>query len=755
MRPDELRHHLADSTFGEQRARDNAAWWRELSADQQRALIDSYPSEIGNAEGLPASARTEANAQEITRLHDELQSRHEAGEHLSRHERKELRRYTDVLAAVDNAKMEAARLGGEMHILAFDPLAFRGEGRIVVSVGDDPFSADSVSWHVPGLTTTMDSLKGNLDNALNHLASIRMQNPNLRAASIAWIGYDAPSGRGTLRVMFHGLARQGGAILHSDVLAFNAAPHAGASEHFSNNHIFGHSYGSTTTSYAGRNGQLATHVRSITLAGSPGAGPQHHAGDFGVGERVFVASSSRDFVTALGGRTPGSLGRLFGRGLGVDPAMESFGAHRVTAEFPRHMDRLGTVSTHTAYYHFVDRELGVRTESLANFGRIAADRFDEVHTEAHRSERAWWKPGWRTDEPAQGRPLQLDDANRETYSVERRIWDVRWHSDQGDAHVGDHDGRCAHDATEFLAQYYNRDVHLASDPGPSGVPARNLFEAWGSTARFAGYTEIHDTLLRHGDGAAAILASRWIGADQQGGHAYVAVNERGSVHLYERVGERFERSGWPPYWGEGAVDRTAVGYLDRHGHPLEPLDGRTGQLRAAEDVGIVTGGDHSEQSTPGLLAHPLPPDSPLFEGYQATAPGLEFTDSDGGLVYPDDTWPSKPYAIPGTVVPNAQLAPGTALDRFGWPGGAYLSPEGVLFSERALPPDSATKPYFRYVVDDPDALPPGYQIEQSRAAPWFHQPGGGTQYRIIAPDGQRPSVQVLIDCGFLKPGGTQ
>lgn len=147
---------------------------------------------------------------------------------------------------------------------------------------------------------------------------------------------------------------------------------------------------------------------------------------------------------------------------------------------------------------------------------------------------------------------------------------------------------------------------------------------------------------------------------------------------------------------------------------------------------------------------PLPPDSPLFDGYDPIPPGPQFTNPDGGLIYPDDSLGSKPYAIPGTVVDNADIPRGTVIDRFGYPGGTYLSPQGIPFAERALPPESAFKPYYQYVVDDPSKLPPGWRIEQSQAAPWFNQPGGGTQYRIIAPDGDEASVEALIDWGYLK-----
>jgi hypothetical protein len=123
------------------------------------------------------------------------------------------------------------------------------------------------------------------------------------------------------------------------------------------------------------------------------------------------------------------------------------------------------------------------------------------------------------------------------------------------------------------------------------------------------------------------------------------------------------------------------------------------------------------------------------------------------LIYPDGSLPSKPYAVPGTVIDNAEIPQGTVIDRFGHPGGAWLSPDGTPFVERALPPDSAAKPYYQYVVNDPSKLPAGYHIEESKVAPWFHQPGGGVQFRIIGPDGNDAPVQHLLDSQYLKKAG--
>ncbi|MFA4083611.1 TNT domain-containing protein [Mycobacteroides salmoniphilum] len=174
--------------------------------------------------------------------------------------------------------------------------------------------------------------------------------------------------------------------------------------------------------------------------------------------------------------------------------------------------------------------------------------------------------------------------------------------------------------------------------------------------------------------------------------------------------------------------------------------------------GSSFGGDHTPPShTPyAPVPHdappppPLPPDHSLFEGYHPTDPGPKYTNVDGSLRYPDASDPSKPYAVTGTVVDSAQLPKGTVLGRFGFPGGEWLAPEGTPFAKLALPPESALKPYFEYVVSDPTKLPPGWRIEESQVAPWFNQPGMGPQYRIIGPPGVRPNVEFLEDSGFLS-----
>ena len=216
-------------------------------------------------------------------------------------------------------------------------------------------------------------------------------------------------------------------------------------------------------------------------------------------------------------------------------------------------------------------------------------------------------------------------------------------------------------------------------------------------------------------------------------------------------------------WGKATTDvgvfaaTTALGpeaLAGRGGLAHEILDSTTSISKPTTGLDIVGAGPgpspHVPSTSTGHAPQPLPADSPLFDSYQPTPPGPDFTNADGGLLYPDDSLPTKPYAVPGTVIPDVELPKGTVVDRFGHPGGSWLSPEGVPFAERALPTESAGKPYYRYVVDDDVALPPGWRIEQSQAAPWFNQPGGGIQYRILDETGNNAHVEDLVLYGFLR-----
>uniref|UniRef100_UPI00066FC299 glycohydrolase toxin TNT-related protein n=1 Tax=Frateuria defendens TaxID=2219559 RepID=UPI00066FC299 len=116
----------------------------------------------------------------------------------------------------------------------------------------------------------------------------------------------------------------------------------------------------------------------------------------------------------------------------------------------------------------------------------------------------------------------------------------------------------------------------------------------------------------------------------------------------------------------------------------------------------------------------------------------QFSQAEGQLQESLGIWPPNGGAY--APIYDTTLGVGVQLDRYGYPGGTYLSPLGDSFEGRALPSSyQATKPYYQYEVIKPI---PG--VTQSNALPWFGQPGKGVQF-------QTPnSVQWYIDNGYLR-----
>lgn len=84
------------------------------------------------------------------------------------------------------------------------------------------------------------------------------------------------------------------------------------------------------------------------------------------------------------------------------------------------------------------------------------------------------------------------------------------------------------------------------------------------------------------------------------------------------------------------------------------------------------------------------------------------------------------------------LQSGEVISRYGKPLGYYASPEGTPFPARSLPAEYFNSPLKTYTVVRP------ISVHESLAAPWFVQPGYGTQYRF------NNSIQYYINNGFLK-----
>ncbi|WP_433759772.1 helix-turn-helix domain-containing protein [Nocardia sp. CA-135398] len=388
-------HLFADAA--QRRATENGQWWDSLSdpdepggpSSTQRALIQVYPHQIGNADGLPAVIRDHANRLSIRRDLGAFIARRPGGvgmldwirTGLTAAERKQLGNLIHIRNHLQQLDRQAAEMVGSppVHLLSYDSTAFHGKGKAVVALGNVD-TAQTVNWHVPGTNTTSSSLAYQFKPLRNLYEQTLRVDPSLELASIIWIGYDAPAGpmnTGFAKAAFPRRARVGGHRLLCDIAAFHATRRlAGtAAPDQLVNRLYGHSYGSVTTCYAGRYGRLAGLVGSITLAGSPGAGPVRHAAEFGIGaENVYVLASWRDPVTIFGADRPGARSRVNPRlGHGIDPATEAFGGQRVGAEFPTSPNFAGAEAVHQGYLHR-DPATGLPTEALANVAQITAGR---------------------------------------------------------------------------------------------------------------------------------------------------------------------------------------------------------------------------------------------------------------------------------------------------------------------------------------------------------------------------------------------
>jgi len=96
---------------------------------------------------------------------------------------------------------------------------------------------------------------------------------------------------------------------------------------------------------------------------------------------------------------------------------------------------------------------------------------------------------------------------------------------------------------------------------------------------------------------------------------------------------------------------------------------------------------------------------------------------------------------------------GEYIDRYGSEYGSFLSPAGMSYAARSIPPQNldgappATCNYHDYRVIKP------LTVHAGPVAPWFGQPGGGLQYQLdasLVPGAPSPlDVMWLVTNGYL------
>ncbi|MFI8565546.1 alpha/beta hydrolase [Rhodococcus sp. NPDC078407] len=293
------------------------AYWDALPVAQRMQMIADHPGVIGNLDGIPSVARSEANIAQIPgdrerlqTLEAQLQAKVDdsfAGGMFSNDDAG-LKLVQDKLSSLD--AIDRALRDHPDALLTVYEVNNHEKALAAVAVGN-PDTADHVTVSTPGLNTTVN---GSLESMVSEADQLntemttqldRAGRSNETVATIAWIGYEAPQGQnrpgmldavdGYTDVMSDDIAHDAGATLASYYQGIDAASTV-ADPHIS---AFGHSYGSLTTSEALQQGGSQV-VDDAVFYGSPGL---NSVGTSSMGmpyQHVWAMDAESDPVTWAG-----------------------------------------------------------------------------------------------------------------------------------------------------------------------------------------------------------------------------------------------------------------------------------------------------------------------------------------------------------------------------------------------------------------------------------------------------------------------
>ncbi|GGX62038.1 alpha/beta hydrolase [Streptomyces minutiscleroticus] len=360
--------------------KDNAEWWRGLSPEEQTAWMSAEPAVVGRLDGLPSAVRDEANRVVFNETRASMQMELDsipkppanewtwitAGPYPSKVHTDEWmewhRQYGDRYEQLNKSlkgmqsiqdRFDSTGVRGlpEAYLLGFSA---EGNGRAVVANGN-PDTADHQAVFVPGTTSNLGSIGGDINRMVNlwHVADDAADGKSV--STVTWLGYDAPQDIVKDSPFSH-YANDGAPAFNRFMDGLEAS-HSGQSE--PHRTAIGHSYGTTLIGSAARQGEL--NADDVILAGSPGVQvPKAEQMDVPEGH-VWNEEADGDPVPDIG---------RFGHG-GTDwdgpwtiPSDERFGAQQMTTDTEGHSD----------YWK-------ESTESLWNQGQVVAGHGDNAKLE--------------------------------------------------------------------------------------------------------------------------------------------------------------------------------------------------------------------------------------------------------------------------------------------------------------------------------------------------------------------------------------
>lgn len=343
-----------------------AAMWADLGLTRVDAadlalLPTSVLTTLGNLEGAPYWARGAANVAVLDRR---IASAERFLDDLGRPDRvysAEGRKNAEDLSALESIKA-SLNAGGPSAPRTLTVLSADHPPLAAVSIGDLD-EATNVTWAVPGMGSSTGSMVDWTDAAQNLYSEQAKTVPSGRGttnAVVAWMGYEAPPVPPASNAVFGSdYAKDGGEKLATSIKGLDAT-RAGAMPTVN---VLGHSYGTTTASYA-----LTTegvHVDSFTAIASAGIPDSIHEADEIHADAVYAGQAEvvKPIIEHWSGDEWAAVGRDFSSDHHQDPTAPGFGATSFGADGAPGLKPVRDHGVHTWYGGgYLDED----TQSLQN-----------------------------------------------------------------------------------------------------------------------------------------------------------------------------------------------------------------------------------------------------------------------------------------------------------------------------------------------------------------------------------------------------
>ncbi|WP_225825148.1 alpha/beta hydrolase [Streptomyces naphthomycinicus] len=269
--------------------KDNAEWWKKLTPEQQSAWLSLQPDSLGKLDGLPSTVRDEANRV----VFDETRARYQL--ELDSTPKPPMNEWTYIAGNGYASKVHTDEwmawynkygerydhlnksLNGMKSIQErFDKTGERGlpeayllgfsaddDGRAIVANGN-PDTADHQAVYVPGTTSDLNSIGGNVDRMVEVWRRADNEADGKAVSTITWLGYDAPDDV-VKDAPFSHYAYDGAPAFNKFLDGLEASHSGDTPPHRT---VIGHSYGTTLIGAAAEKGTL--NADDVVFAGSPG-----------------------------------------------------------------------------------------------------------------------------------------------------------------------------------------------------------------------------------------------------------------------------------------------------------------------------------------------------------------------------------------------------------------------------------------------------------------------------------------------------